>query len=124
MRPGLGVRHPRAGVVLALATVLAAGAGMAAPLAAQVVGSNPAEAPAWLEGWRREARRRFQAAYFARLGDARRGDLRLAPASEEARLAALNFFELEKAVYEAGYELRNRPDWLALPLAGLERLLR
>ena len=51
MKPGRGVRDPRAGVVLAVATVLVAGASMAAPLAAQVVGSNPAEVPAWLEGW-------------------------------------------------------------------------
>jgi trehalose synthase-fused probable maltokinase len=86
--------------------------------------AGPAAIPSWLEDWRLEARQRFQAAYFARLGDARQGALRLAPASEQDRMAALNFFELEKAVYEAGYELRNRPDWLALPLAGLQRLLR
>lgn len=84
---------------------------------------GPAATPAWLEEWRREARQQFQTAYFARIGDARCGPLRLAPAGEKERMAALNFFELEKAVYETGYELRNRPDWLALPVAGLKRLL-
>jgi predicted trehalose synthase len=31
-------------------------------------------------------------------------------------------FELEKACYEVRYEASNRPDWLWLPLAAVERL--
>jgi predicted trehalose synthase len=30
---------------------------------------------------------------------------------------------LEKAIYELGYELNNRPAWLAIPLEGIEELL-
>jgi len=30
---------------------------------------------------------------------------------------------LEKAIYELGYELNNRPEWLAIPLEGIEKLL-
>ncbi len=41
------------------------------------------------------------------------------PAGVEAVLAA---FELEKAVYELGYERAYRPDWEAVPLAALRRL--
>jgi predicted trehalose synthase len=35
----------------------------------------------------------------------------------------LAIFELEKAVYELRYELDNRPDWVHIPVAGIQRLL-
>jgi maltose alpha-D-glucosyltransferase/alpha-amylase len=35
----------------------------------------------------------------------------------------LDFYLLEKCIYEVHYELANRPTWVAIPLAGLVRLL-
>ena len=36
----------------------------------------------------------------------------------------LETFLVEKAVYELGYELNNRPDWLMIPVHGIEEILK
>ena len=43
------------------------------------------------------------------------------PADRSALRAA---FTLDKAVYELGYELNNRPDWVSIPAGGILRVLR
>jgi maltokinase len=50
-------------------------------------------------------------------------DRALLPAGDDAVAALLSLFELEKTVYELRYELNNRPDWVAIPVAGIARLL-
>jgi maltose alpha-D-glucosyltransferase/alpha-amylase len=47
----------------------------------------------------------------------------LYPSWDEAR-RLLDLFIVEKACYELGYELANRPDWVRVPLAGLLELMR
>ncbi len=69
------------------------------------------------EGWEDSVRAAFLEGYFEAV------DTSLLPHGQEATGKLLSVFELEKAVYELRYELNNRPDWVAIPVAGIERLL-
>jgi len=69
------------------------------------------------EGWEERARETFLEGYFEAV------DSQLLPPGEDATRKILAIFELEKAVYELRYELNNRPDWVAIPVAGIVRLL-
>ncbi|NLP85810.1 phosphotransferase [Microbacterium sp. CFH 90308] len=62
--------------------------------------------------WARGARRAFVEAYAATTG-----------ADLDPRHPLLAAFELDKAVYEAIYESRNRPTWVAIPLRAIARLV-
>ena len=46
------------------------------------------------------------------------------PTNRDELNILLNVYLFEKALYELGYELNNRPDWVRIPLAGLLRLLQ
>lgn len=43
-------------------------------------------------------------------------------AAETADPRVLSAFEVDKALYETVYEARNRPDWVRIPLAAVERI--
>ena len=45
------------------------------------------------------------------------------PRSREELSTLLDTYLLEKAIYELGYELNNRPDWVKLPLLGILSLM-
>jgi len=69
------------------------------------------------EDWEERARERFLESYLETV------DAALLPSGEAAIERLLAVFELEKAVYELRYELNNRPDWVGIPVAGIERLM-
>ncbi|MBP2299057.1 malto-oligosyltrehalose trehalohydrolase [Azospirillum picis] len=73
----------------------------------------------WLGWWESGASAAFLDGYRGAIGDC--------PGfPREPRVAAelLKLFLLEKALYEVGYELANRPDWVAIPLAGVTGIIR
>ena len=35
----------------------------------------------------------------------------------------LQLYLLEKSIYEVGYELNNRPDWIGIPLQGVKHFI-
>jgi maltokinase len=65
----------------------------------------------------RRLREEFLDGYLAEV------DASILPSGDQAFERLLAVFELEKAVYELHYELDNRPDWIGIPVAGIERML-
>lgn len=45
------------------------------------------------------------------------------PRDQDELELLLDTFTLDKAVYEVGYELNNRPDWVSIPLRGILQLM-
>jgi maltose alpha-D-glucosyltransferase/alpha-amylase len=46
------------------------------------------------------------------------------PPRREELTVLLDIYLLEKAIYEVGYELNNRPDWVSIPLRGIQQVLQ
>jgi maltose alpha-D-glucosyltransferase/alpha-amylase len=49
---------------------------------------------------------------------------KLLPDDQEQRRILLDTYLLEKALYEIGYELNNRPDWLEVPIQGVLQMIK
>lgn len=47
----------------------------------------------------------------------------IVPEDSSAAAALLDLFVVEKVLYELRYEIHHRPDWVAIPLAGLQEVL-
>ncbi|MGD8193432.1 maltokinase N-terminal cap-like domain-containing protein [Herbiconiux sp. P18] len=77
-------------------------------VAGSLAQSSHAEAA---RAWAVEARDAFIDGYVSRSGL----DLR-------QQRVLLDAFELDKALYEVSYETRNRPDWVGIPTAAVQRL--
>jgi maltose alpha-D-glucosyltransferase / alpha-amylase len=72
----------------------------------------------WAGLWYREISASFLRAYLSCISSKN-----LLPASQEDRRVLLNVHLLEKVLYEIGYELKNRPTWVRLPIKGIFGLL-
>jgi maltose alpha-D-glucosyltransferase/alpha-amylase len=68
----------------------------------------------------RVLRQRFLEGYCATFEDSPPA---FAPTNPAAMSAWIDFFELDKALYEVEYEVNNRPAWVHIPLRGLVRLM-
>ena len=72
----------------------------------------------WAEAWSSYMSAAFLKAYFETVRGAP-----FIPVDADQRTALFEAFLLEKAVYELGYEINNRPAWLAIPARGLQTIL-
>lgn len=68
--------------------------------------------------WERRSRYAFLEGYFAvdEVGS-------MLPPGELDQDVVLTAFELDKAIYEVGYEQTHRPDWVGIPLAAVARIV-
>jgi len=69
----------------------------------------------WARFWETWVSAVFLRAYLATTREAG-----ILPSSDEDLDVLLQAFVIDKALYELGYELNNRPDWVHIPLTGLQ----
>jgi maltose alpha-D-glucosyltransferase/alpha-amylase len=81
-------------------------------------GVEEAEHAALLADWADTINRWLAASFLRGYLDAVDGHL-LVPENERHLRWMLDAYQLDKAAYELGYELNNRPDWVEIPLRGL-----
>ena len=90
----------------------------------EIRGMARAEAMEGLDVWARFWTAWSSAAFLrAYLDEARSGGASFLPTRDDQLRTLLEAHLLEKAVYELGYELNNRPDWVRVPVRGIEQLL-
>jgi maltose alpha-D-glucosyltransferase / alpha-amylase len=89
-----------------------------------VAGEGPTVRPedrsalnAWARFWYAHVSAAFLEKYFESI------TARLVPEKPEHTRIILDSYLLEKAIYEIGYELNNRPEWVIVPLHGVLDLL-
>jgi maltose alpha-D-glucosyltransferase / alpha-amylase len=73
----------------------------------------------WADVWYREMSSTFLQSYLAATTDAL-----FIPRNEADLRIALEAYLLDKAVYEIGYELNHRPDWVVIPIRGIKHILK
>ena len=64
-----------------------------------------------VRSWEQQTSEAFRQGYREAIGDCP-----ARPAAPGAADRLIEFFVVEKALYELRYEMNNRPDWLSIPL--------
>jgi maltose alpha-D-glucosyltransferase/alpha-amylase len=72
----------------------------------------------WADIWHQSVSGVFLKAYLQTCGNAA-----FLPKADSELEILMDAFLLEKAIYEVGYELNNRPAWVAIPLQGILKLM-
>ena len=80
---------------------------------------NPETIEYWADLWYRTVAGVFLSTYLKTMGDSP-----LIPREPKQLQTLLDALLLEKAVYELGYELNNRPSWLLIPILGIRHILQ
>jgi maltose alpha-D-glucosyltransferase/alpha-amylase len=83
--------------------------------------ASPDSLPAlesWALFWERWVSAAFLQAYLQRA----QGSSFLPPSAEE-RAILLESYLLKRAIFELGSELKNRPEWVLIPLQGIRQIL-
>jgi maltose alpha-D-glucosyltransferase / alpha-amylase len=73
----------------------------------------------WAQYWQKWVSAAFLKAYMEVSGNST-----FIPKGREELALLLDVYLLDKAVYELGYELNNRPTWVRIPLDGISQLLQ
>lgn len=89
----------------------------AAAVGAREHGGGPDDEAA-SASWEQHNRSAFLAAYLGRLQGSP-----LLPSHPASTRQLLHALEMDKAIYEVGYEQAHRPDWVQIPLAAVGRLV-
>ncbi len=72
----------------------------------------------WADLWYRQMSATFLQSYLATTAGAS-----FLPQKESDLTVLLEAYLLDKAVYEVGYELNHRPDWVLIPVRGIKHIL-
>jgi len=72
----------------------------------------------WARLWQEWTSWAFLKAYLETAGESP-----IVPKDRDELKVLLDAFLLDKAIYELGYELNNRPDWVTIPLHGIEQIM-
>ena len=77
----------------------------------------------YLEGWA-EQWYHYASGFFMQSYMTKTKGTGLVPAAEEDFEILMQTYLLEKAIYELGYELNNRPDWVHIPIRGIKYIMK